>query len=158
MADELSEYEKQEKANFVRLKLEDQVRMGNAVNDQLFQITSAKLATLPVISAIAAALLIVATFNSSLLPLTVTVRVLISVLMLIVPVSLLFYLRLLAKVERLATRLLTKVYGAKLRMDATKVDKLTYELPWIISVLILLLVLVALYVIWCHGSTAQVAP
>lgn len=152
--DDLSEYEKQEQANFVRLKLEDQVRMGNAVNDQLFQITSAKLATLPVISAIAAALLIVATFNNNLLPLTTAVKVLISILMLIVPISLLFYLRLLAKVERLAIRLLTKVYGAKLRMDATNVDKLIYELPWVISLLILLVVLVALYVIWCHGSTA----
>ena len=147
-AEELSEYEKWEKERFDSAPTEVKVRLANAVNDQLFQTTSAKLATLPAISAIAAALLVVASFNPKLLPLTTIVKLLISILMLIVPASLFFYVRLVHKVERFGERLLTHVYKVPLRRDANKIDMFTYELPRIVSLLIFDIVLIAVYVIW----------
>ncbi len=149
MNDELSEYEKAEEVRYKSGKPEDRLRIANAVNDQLFQITASKLATLPIISAIAAALLVVASFNENLLPLNIIVRLLISLLMLIVPVSLLFYVAYISRIEKLGIRLMTKVYKAPLVVDGSKkLDKITHNLPWIVSWTLFIVVLTILCVMW----------
>ena len=154
----LSNYEKERKKDFESATSEDKLRLGNAANDQLMQATSAKLATLPAMSAIAAALLVVASFNPKLFPLTTTVKVVISGLMLIVPISLLVYVATMHHVERLALRLVRNIYKVPLR---TGDDWLTrtcywfvYQFPLLVAFLILLSVLVAVYIIWCPGPVS----
>ena len=156
----LSDYERARKEDFESPTTtpEDKLRLGNAANDQLMQATSAKLATLPAMSAIATALLVVASFNPRLLPLTTTVKIVISGLMLIAPISLLVYVAVMHHVEHLALRLVRHVYKVPLR---TSNDRLTrtfywfvYQLPLLVAFLILLSVLVAVYVIWCPGPVS----
>ncbi len=158
MKKDLSEKEIEESNRFQALPEEHKLRIANAANDQLFQITGAKLGTLPIIAGIAAALLVVATFNQELLPLSPLVRVLISILLLLVPVSLLAYVLFISRTERFGERLLMKIYGVPLRTGESWFIKLTHQLPWIVSLVISGIVLVAISIIWTQDGNRYENP
>lgn len=121
----LTDKEKAEQLKYNDASIDDQLRFSNSANDQLFQITSLEIGMLPAISTVAAALLIVASFNPNLVPLTRTVRVLISLLLLLVPTSLSFHAYTLRRAKRNGLRLMYIYRGEKLGMQG--LDKIAYS-------------------------------
>lgn len=134
----LSEAEEKERKQYEGASNADQLRLANYVNDQITNLTSAELGSLPVISAVAATLLIVATFNPKLVPLNFTVRILLSILMLIVPIALFFYLHNVGKAKRRGLRLMYIYTQRKFQMKGF--DKISYSVPWILMALLFVVV------------------
>jgi len=60
--------------------------------DYLKQLIIAKSGTLPVVSSLAATILVVATFNKELIPMSSGIKICLIILLLMIPVSLLFYM------------------------------------------------------------------
>ena len=79
---------------------------------QLFSLyresVSSRFGILPVISTLAAALLVIATFNQELVPLNFFVRAMLTVLLLLVPTSLFFYLYAINELGNSAQKALEK--------------------------------------------------
>ena len=94
----------------------------------LFTAIRERFKVLPTISALAAMLLVVVTFNPELIPVTAFVKVILAILLLIIPISLFGYLWELKNAEDKAVKWFEK-YG--------KLDKRSYfetilaYLPWI---------------------------
>ncbi len=150
MDNKLTEKEQQQKEEFNSASPVDKLRVINTVNDQLFQITNAKLASFPLISSVAAALLILASFNDIFLSIHVLfiVKILISVLLLIIPISLILYARFINNAEKKGVRLMTKIYQVPLSTKTTCIDELTLRWSWIVSVLILVVIIIIIFLMW----------
>lgn len=95
----------------------------------LFTAIRERFKVLPTISALAATLLIVATFNPNLILVTTFVKIILATLLLIIPVSLFGYLWELKMAEDKAVKWFEK-YG-KINERSSFESVLTY-LPWIV--------------------------
>lgn len=94
----------------------------------LFTAVRERYAMLPTISTLSATLLVVATFNPDLIEITCFVKITLSILLTIIPLSLFGYLWELKKTEDKAVKWFEK-YG---RMGDMKLfDKVLSYLPWI---------------------------
>ena len=82
-----------DKDEFEKLKPESKEKVIFFYLDQVLSSTRMRLKILPSVAALAATLLIIATFNKELLPLTTTVKILLSLLLLLIPISLYLYNR-----------------------------------------------------------------
>ena len=100
---------------------------------------------LPQISALSATLLVVATFNEKLLPLTNCVRVLLIILLALIPVSLISYAWELKRAEEHSSENIKRI-GSGQETTQQQRNTFTAYLPWfiimIISVVIIFIILV----------------
>ena len=100
---------------------------------------------LPQISALSATLLVVATFNEKLLPLTNCVRVLLIILLALIPVSLISYVWELKRAEGHSPENIKRI-GSGQETTQQQRNTFTAYLPWfiimIISVVIIFIILV----------------
>jgi hypothetical protein len=85
--------------------------------DILFYSITQRMQILPSISALAAMLLIVATFNTALLPITNCVVFLLSLLLLLVPISLLIYNYDLKKTQHNTKRIIEDYLGQDIEKE-----------------------------------------
>lgn len=95
----------------------------------LFTAIRERFKVLPTISALAATLLVVATFNPKLILVTAFVKVILSILLLIIPISLFGYLWELKNAEDKAVKWFEK-YG-KIN-ERSSFDSILAYLPWIV--------------------------
>lgn len=105
---------------------------------------------LPLISSLSAMLLIIATFNKELIPLTFFVRWLIVILLSLIPISLFGYLVELRNAENHALRRIDEITEGELKEEIKKrtEGKFIAYLPWLVSaVLTIIIFLLALLVL-----------
>ena len=113
----------------------------------LFTAIRERFKVLPTISALAATLLVVATFNSELIPITDFVKIILAILLSIIPVSLFGYLWELKKAEDKAVKWFEQ-YG--------KLDKRSYfeyilaYLPWIVFCILSLIIVSIIVLIFVN--------
>jgi len=103
---------------------------------------------LPQISALAATLLIVATFNEKVIPLTNCVRLLIIFFLLLIPVSIVGYLVALYQAENHARKKIKDITGGELPTEETKQKFFTTYLPWCIAGIISILIISVTFLVW----------
>ncbi|OGH69299.1 MAG: hypothetical protein A2754_00505 [Candidatus Magasanikbacteria bacterium RIFCSPHIGHO2_01_FULL_47_8] len=115
----------------------------------LFQsVISARMGILPAFSAIAGGLLVIATFNPALVPLNVTVKVLITILLLIIPVSLFFYNYDLKNSQ---TRILKSFKNVGIEFEVkpeSKLNQVSRVIPDIGIVIFAIIILILVVIIW----------
>ena len=112
-----------------------------------------RMRTLPTIASLFATLLIVATFNLQLLPLNAEVKILISIVMLLVPLSLFFYLINLIAAEKSGIKYFEAWTGKpgtvdKLAAETTIYSKIIGVAPIGFTIIIYLLVNDILRIMW----------
>ena len=127
-------------------KPEDKLRVVNSINDQLIALIHAQSGTLPTIGGISTAMLIVATFNPQLLPLTILVRILISILMLVIPLSLLLYLIRINGARERGEELYELYTDNKIPRRYS--DSILDNSPYIFTTIICLVIITILLCIW----------
>jgi hypothetical protein len=136
------------KSKYDILNEDGKLRILNSINDQMITLMGAGFGTLPLISGISAAMLIVATFNSQLLPLTFLVKILISILIFIVPLSLVVYLVRIRLSRKLGEELLELYQGFKPDMGKGFWNFVLNSSPFIFAGIIFLIVIIILFLIW----------
>ncbi len=87
---------------------------------------------LPQVSALAATLLVVATFNESILPLTNCVRFLIAAFLLLIPISIIGYLAALHQAEKHAQKNINNISNGR-PTEQMKRGLFSAHLPWVIA-------------------------
>lgn len=108
-----------------------------------------RLRFLPGVSSLAATLLVIATFNNQLLRLTDFVKVLISLLLLLIPFSIFFYLYEINETLNEAQKNLEKELGKKLISKDKKILLLVgVYFPWIALIVMSFVILSILILIW----------
>jgi len=111
-----------------------------------------KLRVLPTIAALAATLLVVATFNDNLFPLTKFVRFLLSILLLVIPVSLYFYLDENNEVANKAQTALKQETGSAFSLPHKNFWKLIQvHFSYIALAIILFFTVAVVYLIWKYS-------
>ncbi len=120
-----------------------------------------RMKTLPTIGSLLATLLIVATFNQQLLPLNTEVKILISVVMLLIPISLFFYLINLIRAEENGFRYMSAYMGKSdisenLAAKTTIYSKIVAKTPMAFTVVIFLLINDILKIMWGCGVAVVV--
>lgn len=143
-----NETRKKLKGRYDVLNEEGKLRILNSINDQMISLMGAGFGTLPIISGISAAMLIVATFNSQLLPLTFLVKILISILIFIVPLSLVVYLVRIRLSRKLGEELLELYQGFKPDMGKGFWNFILNSSPFVFAGIIFLIVITILFLIW----------
>jgi hypothetical protein len=146
--DELTPEQVRKKALFDLYPKEKKEEILNSITDQHFQVISSKMGVLPAISAISATMLVVATFNGNLLPLDTEIKVLISILILLVPLSLILYLAIIIRAENAAYNLYESYLGKK-AVKGRWSDRFFHSLPVSFAVVILVVMLLIVIKIWC---------
>jgi len=140
---------KMNKEQFDSLPIEHKRHVVKTYVDLVYDAVSHRMQMLPAISALAATLLVVATFNDKLISLNNLVRFLISILLLIIPISLFAYNYDLKKSQIKNQQYLERLFNEDLTpQNITIPDKVTTLLPdilvWILAVVIFFLV----FIIW----------
>ena len=92
---------------------------------------------LPLTSSLAATLLIVATFNKELIPLTIYVKFLIAILLLLIPISIWVFLITLRKDENIARTKLEEITKEKKESSRFLLDIFPYIATTILTIIIL---------------------
>ena|SRR3989344_6818191 len=115
----------------------------------LKEAVSARLRFLPGVSSLAAALLVVATFNNQLFQLTCFVRILITLLLLLIPTSIFFYLYELNEAANNAQKALQD----ELNITSISTSKpffliLGAYFPWVAWLIISFIILSIVVLIW----------
>lgn len=95
----------------------------------LFTAIRERFKVLPTISALAATLLVVATFNGELIPITTFVKIILAILLLIIPISLFGYLWELKKAEDKAVLWFEKYSKMS---ERSFFESILAYLPWIV--------------------------
>ncbi|OHA58396.1 MAG: hypothetical protein A2571_01290 [Candidatus Vogelbacteria bacterium RIFOXYD1_FULL_44_32] len=110
----------------------------------LFTVVRGRFEILPIISALSGALLVVATFNPKLIPVTIVVKVILAVLLFIIPLSLFGYLWELKIAEDKAMEWFEQFGGVNNKRS--HIETILAYFPWImfcvISVAIILIVII----------------
>ncbi|MFA4890294.1 MAG: hypothetical protein WC587_01520 [Candidatus Paceibacterota bacterium] len=102
---------------------------------------------LPQISALAATLLIIATFNEKVILLTNRVRFLIIIFILLIPISIIGYLVALHQAENHAKKKIKEITGKELPTKKQSNFFIAY-LPWCIAGIISILVIFVAFLVW----------
>lgn len=138
------------KTEFYKLPVEQQLYLLDAQHDLLKSVIHARTGILPVISSLAATMLVVATFNEHLIPLTNLVRLIISVFLILIPLSLFIHNSELKIAQRKILNNITKYLGEDFsrKVKQTRYDKFIAWYPdiaiWILTVAIVVLT----YLVW----------
>jgi len=121
----MDEKEKRE-MNLKRLEVFHQL-----LHDSVFE----RYKLLPQISALSATLLVVATFNEKLLPLTSCVRVLLIILLALIPISLIGYAWELKRAEEHSSENIKKLGDGQETIQQSR-NSFTVYLPWFVTAVI----------------------
>lgn len=117
--------------------------------DLLLLATAERHKTLPIISSLCAMLLVVATFNTNLLSVTFLFKVLLSILLFLIPISLFLYLADFNKLANKVEKLLKDEIG-DWRGDSTCWEKITAYFPWIGTFILSLVIICLVVLFWVH--------
>lgn len=98
---------------------------------------------LPQISALSATLLVVATFNEKLLPLTNFIRVLLMILLALIPICLVGYAWVLKRVEEHALRNIERISEGQETIPQ-KQNLITAYLPWFVTIVISVVIFIVI--------------
>ena len=101
---------------------------------------------LPHISALSATLLVVATFNEKLLPLTSYVRILMIILLALIPVSLIGYIWELKRAEEHSSENIKRIGDGQDTIQQNR-NSLTAYLPWFVTAVISLVIIFIILVV-----------
>jgi hypothetical protein len=124
--------------------------------EKIIQIIFAKYALLPVMSSLSAALLVVATFQEKLIPLTSFVKFLLVTLLAIIPISIWGYLKRL----EYDNEFLTIVFNdpdAKPTKSGDLVDRITKALPTYLFWVLCGVIIAMIFVIICNWNNDYAA-
>ena len=138
---------------FEKLSPDQKFNILKSYLDMLLSSVGKRMQILPSISALAATLLVVATFNEKLLPINSLVKFLLSLLLLLIPVSLFLYNKDLKKAQHNSIERIKDYLGEK---DLDKIiernyfDKIVGLFPDIVIWVILFVIIALLVVIWIH--------
>jgi len=102
---------------------------------------------LPQISALMATLLVIATFNENVLPLTSCVRFLIIIFLILIPISIIGYLITLYRGEEIAKKNITRIAKDE-PVDENNDDSFLAYLPWIIVGIFTMLIVQIIFLIY----------
>lgn len=110
----------------------------------LFTAIRGRFEILPIISVLSGALLVVATFNSELIPISILVKIILAVFLLIIPLSLFGYLWELKKAEDKAIKWFEQF--AEFDNKRSHIETILAYFPWImfctISLAIMLIIII----------------
>jgi len=101
---------------------------------------------LPTISTLAATLLVVATFNKELLPVTPFIKVILAILLLLIPVSLVAFLLALHEAETHSREKIAEITEEKNWKDNIK-RGLQNFIPWIITAIFSIIIIIITFLI-----------
>lgn len=118
--------------------------------DMLLSFTHKRMQILPSVSALSATLLVIATFNEKLLPINPLVKFLLSLLLILIPVSLFFYNEDLKMAQRNSIKSMNDYLGEDINktIERSFFEKLSGLFPDIAIWAILFVITALLCVIW----------
>lgn len=141
-----------EKEEFEKLPINHQLDYVKILLDSLGMSIRSRMEILPSASALAAMLLIVATFGDKIISFNAIVKVLLSLLLLIIPMALFFYNSDLKMAQKRNIDYLDKLLGNNLNKDIseekTKLSKFIGFFPDIVIYLLALIIVVFIWLIW----------
>lgn len=129
--------------DIAEMQLQKELEVIKIWTDLAVYAAKVKYETLTTVSALAAALLVIATFNEKLIPLTNEVIWIIVSLLVLIPVSIWALLGNLYYIEKVACRELEKETGSKMpkpKLINAILDKIPYILTAILTIFIFLIV------------------
>lgn len=135
-----------DKEQFEKLPVEHQYQVIKSYSDQIYDATSKRMEILSVICGLSATLLVVATFNNSLIVLDNLIRLLLSVLLIIIPWALFIYNADLKNAQKNNLELLKKIFGKG--VEPGKVSRAQWFSTWspdffiwVIAVIVVILII-----------------
>lgn len=129
------------------LKLQEEIETIKIWSELASTSSREKYKTLPTVCSLAATLLIIATFNEKLIPLTDYVRTLITSLLILIFISLWGFLYLLYRDEKVARTHLEKITKEKMRYNG--ISHLILDIfPYIIAVIFTCIIIAIILLIW----------
>ncbi len=137
-----------EKDLFKKLPINHQISYIKSHLDILTNAISARMQILPTASTLAATLLVVATFNPQLVPLTCLVKVLLSILLLLVPSSLWLYNYDLKRAQDKTKKYLEKLLGENEYENEGTLNEVVKWFPDIAIYLITAVIITIVFIIW----------
>lgn len=137
---------------FKRLSPDQKFSLLKSYLDMLLSSISKRMKILPSVSALAATLLIVATFNEKLLPINSLVKFLLSLLLVLIPLSLIFYNQDLKRAQRNSIKSINEYFGEDLdkEIKGDYLDKVSGLFPDIAISIIALVIIGLLIMIWIN--------
>jgi len=112
---------------------------------------SNRMAILPLLATLSVAMLVVATLNPGFITLNIiAARIILSVFLILIPVSLFFYILDLEKAEEKIRGIIKEYIGKNLldNLEITFRDKFIVNLPKTVTIIYFIIVIYLLYVIW----------
>lgn len=114
----------------------------------LFTATSSKDQAVLTITSLAAAFLVIATFNEKLLPLNNLVRGLITILLVLIPISLFSHLLSADRTAQKAVKNMEKIIGSELPRNQECADCYFSYFPYIAASILSLVIMILILLIW----------
>jgi hypothetical protein len=140
-----------EEDHFNSLSKDDKKYVMDKWTDLLQGVIRQRMEILPLGSGVAAALLVIATFNKTLIDSDVIIKILISLLLLIIPVALFFYNRDLVVTQTKCISEIDKLTGEKNNPELGVLNKISAYLPDVLIYIILIVVIIFVSKIWNIG-------
>jgi len=107
-----------------------------------------RMRLLPMIAGLAATLLVIATFNNQLIPLDNTVKIVLSMLLILIPISLFLYNSDLKTSQSKNKEEIERLLGTKPKTKNTIFDKIIAWSPDMIIYIVFLVSLILIFKIW----------
>lgn len=140
-----------DKEQYEKLPVEHQYQVMKSYSDSMYNAVSKRMEILLAICALAATLLVVATFNNNLIALDNWVRFVLSVLLFIIPVALLIYNADLKNAQRSNLEYLKKILGEDIEPKKTSGSQwISIWSPDILIGFIVIIVVTLIYKIWSN--------
>ncbi|OGF20571.1 hypothetical protein A2316_00465 [Candidatus Falkowbacteria bacterium RIFOXYB2_FULL_38_15] len=142
----------QDKEKFESLPIEGKREALKIQLDIILNTIKARMGILPIISTIFAALLVIATFNEQLIQLNNFVRVIISILLFLIPLTLYFYNVDLKMGLRNSEEIIENYIGEKFNemISRSRFEKFMGYFPDIVIYLSTLVVVIVIILIWVN--------
>jgi len=137
------------KEEFDKLSPDQKFTIINSYQTLLQSAVNYRMGLLPFVAGISATLLVVATFNNELIPLDNTIRFVLSILFVIIPMSLLFYNLDLKEGAKKNVERMNELLGTNFKPKLNLQNKVTAYLPDFIIYILLIISFVVVYKIWC---------
>jgi len=143
------------KEQFQKLTIEQQFSIITYYLNIIKDATYIRMGLLPTISGLFATFLVLATFNEKLIPLDNTIRIILSILILLTPLSLYVYNHDLKKSGQKGKEFLENLLG-KIEVESTLKDKIIAYLPDILIYILIIISFVIIYkILGCSWSVCK---
>lgn len=134
-------------------KLQEKLERFKAQSEILGRVSMSKDETIITISLLSAALLVIATFNSELLPVSNTIRTLLTALLILIPISVFLHLINMDRVGNKAIKRINDIIGdRKITKREDKFNKMMSFYPYIAASVVSIVILVLIFLIWNNPS------